>query len=84
MKTLIIISLIFSAAVMAKTEVKKLNDALMKDVQKDISDENNDSLKRVSRGPASAEVEMEPEGKYIEDQKKIDKSNFRQIGPNKW
>lgn len=64
-------------------EMKTFNSDLLKNVQKDIQNENDDQFRKksVSRGPAS--VESEPEGKHIEQEKKIDKT-VRQIGNQSW
>lgn len=86
MKIMILFTLLTVTSAWSKNgEVKKFNDALMQKVQQDMNPHNEDQFRVksvVGRGPAS--VESEPEGKYIQDDKKIDKMNQRQIGPNKW
>ncbi len=83
MKLLTIVLILSSITAWSKTAVKNFNTVLMEGVQNDIKDENNDNLrtKQVSRGPAS--VESEPEGKFIQQEKKIDK-NVQQLGGQKW
>lgn len=82
MKTFIIALVLFSSLAFAK-EMKNFNKDLFQNVQKDIQNDNDDQFKKrtVGRGPAS--VDSEPEGKYIEQEKKIDK-NVRQLGTQKW
>ena len=83
MKSFICLCLLISPTVWSKSQVKNFNDVLIQDVQKDIRNDNDTQFrkKEITRGPAS--VESEPEGKYIEQEKKIDK-NVRQLGTQKW
>lgn len=83
MKTLLFCLALISVHAFAKSEVKNFNDVLIQNVQSDIQNDNDQQFRKrsVGRGPAS--VESEPEGRYIEQEKKIDK-NVRQIGNQKW
>jgi hypothetical protein len=82
--SLLTLTLLFSFTAWSKTEVKDFNKVLLNGVQKDIKDEHNDRFRKVGRGPASVEEDVQ-EDRIIDETKKIDKSNFRQIGgPSKW
>lgn len=84
MKTLIVLSVLVFTSVSLASEMKDFNKLLIKDVQKDIQNQNDQRFrtKEVTRGPASVGADIE--GSQIEETKKVEKSNFRQIGPNKW
>ncbi len=83
MKIFIIFSLLVSTVSFA-SEMQDFNKLLIKDVQKDIDNQNDQRFKtkEVKRGPASVGADVE--GSQIEETQKLEKSNFRQIGPNKW
>ena len=78
---IILIILNFTFSAFAK-EVRDFNKVLIQNVQKDIRNNNDEQFKAkpVSRGPASVEANENT----IQEDKKIDKMNIRQIGPNKW
>jgi uncharacterized protein (DUF2147 family) len=82
MKILLFAFALFSTVAWSK-EIKNFSNDLLENVQKDIKNENDDQFRKkaVGRGPAS--VEIEPEGKHIEQEKKIDK-NVRQTGNQNW
>ncbi len=78
------IALLLTFAAWSKTEVKDFNKVLLNAVEKDVKDEHNDKFRKVGRGPASVEEDVQ-EDRFVDDTKKIDRSNFRQIGgPSKW
>ncbi|GEM_PF-7015441 len=90
MKTLILISsLILSFNIFASEKGKDFNKAMMEDVKEDLlkHDDTYHKYPTRARGPASVNEE-DTKGKRLEDQmnqdKKIEKMNFKQIGPNNW
>lgn len=84
MKTIIVLSLVLFSSLAFAKEMKDFNKVLIHDVQKDLETQNDQRFKakEARRGPAS--VEADSEGSQIEETQKVEKSNFRQIGPNKW
>ncbi len=78
-----LILVIFISTLALADEIKDFNKVLLQGVRKDIKNENNDSFKRpAARGPASVqEADIEP---HIEEDKKIDKMNIKQLGSSKW
>ena len=87
MKTLIIISsILLSFNIFAAEKIGDFNRALMEDVKQDLRNDE-DTYKARSRGPASVQEEVTT-GSRLEDQmnqdKKIEKMNFRQNQPSKW
>ncbi len=87
MKTLFIILFVsFTLSAMAVENGKDFNQVIMKDVQMDAKETESAFQKRGAfRGPASVD---ETEGQRLQDQmnqdKKIEKMNFRQNQPSKW
>lgn len=87
MKTLIILSsLLVSLNLFAKDKGNDFNKLMMEDVKEDLIKHEDTYKKSPSRGPAS--VEKVSSGERLEDQmnqdKKIEKMNFRQNQPSRW
>lgn len=84
MKTIIALSLVLFSSLTSAKEMRDFNKILINGVQKDLDTQNDQRFKtkEARRGPASVEADVE--GSQIEETQKVEKSNFRQIGPNKW
>lgn len=65
------------------SDVSKFNDVLVKGVQKDLKDQNEDSFKSNKPMRAPASVESHP-ADLPQDEKKQNKSNVKQLGPTNW
>lgn len=75
-----------STAAFAKESVQDFNHLLIKDVQRDIQNQNDDQFKTKesrTRGPASVGVEVEARDIKDYNEDKIEK-NFKQLGSRKW
>lgn len=77
--TLIVVIFMASFSALAKSPAN-FNEALLKDVEKEIKKDDESFKKASARAPASVEGEYDHP---IEETPKIDK-NVRQIGPNRW
>lgn len=77
---IILCLLLASPFVWAKSTKINFNEALIRDVEKDIKHDDEKFKTDIRRGPASVEVEKIP---AINEKSKIDK-NVRQIGPDRW
>jgi hypothetical protein len=85
MKSLFVLFLMMMSTLSWGKELNDFNHSLLEGVQKDISSDNDQTLRKkhtIGRGPAS--VAPDQEGSQIYEVQKVDKMNIRQIGPNKW
>lgn len=81
MKTIILFSLIILPSLTFATDFTKV---ILEDLKSDYKKHEDSYQKKSSRAPASVNTDSERLQDQINQDKKMEKINFKQIGPSKW
>lgn len=81
MKTIILFSLIIIPSLTFATDFTKV---MLEDVKLDYKKHEDSYQKKTIRGPASVSNDSNRLEDQMNQDKKIEKMNFKQIGPSRW